>query len=147
MIAGASSVFFYSWDEGATNDTALSSRNMPGVVENFRNLLGELKALNPVLASPNLAERPAIEPAAPRGFFACAKQGPGGRRYLFIASDLFKPATKTLVYPAAAGKTAALLRGPLLPGASSSLTFDAEGQAKLTLPPQGAGVYLLESMP
>ena len=147
VIAGASSVFFYSWDEGATNDTALSSRNMPSVVENFRSLLGELKALNPVLASPNLAESPAIEPAVPRGFFACAKQGTGGRRYLFIASDLFRPATKTIVYPSAAGKTAALLRGPLLAGASSSLAFNAEGKADITLPPQGTGVYLLESMP
>ena len=147
VIAGASSVFFYSWDEGATNDTALSSRNMPEVVENCRRLLGELRELNPVLATPNLPNGPAIEPALPRGFFACAKQGPDGRRYLFVASDLFKPATKTLVLPSAAGMTAALLRGPLLAGASSSLAFDAEGKADITLPPQGTGVYCLESMP
>ena len=147
VIAGASAVAYYSWDEGETPDTALSSRNMPEVVENFRWLLAELKKLNPVLASPNLAERPRIEPAVPRGFFTCAKQGAKGRRYLFIASDLFKTETRRVVYPPAAGKTATLAYGPLLEGASANLTFNAEGQADITLPPQGTGIYLLESMP
>lgn len=139
VIGGASAVGFYAWDEGDAKG-ATNTRNMPEQIEIFRLLLAELKEFTPVLATPNLADKPAFEPTAPRGFFGCAKKH-GDKSYLILSSDLFAIDTRKGVFKSAAGKTAKLLYGPKFEGAAAELVFDAEGAAAITLPPLGTAVY------
>lgn len=141
VIGGASALSYYAWDDGVVDDIPTNTRDLPEHVANFRRLLAELRELTPILAMPNLAEAPAFEPAAPRGFFACAKQGPDRRLYLIVASDLYQSETRTLRCAALAGQTAVLTHGPATAGASETLVFDADGRTTVTLPALGTAVF------
>ena len=139
IIAGCRSLYFYSWDEGPDANTA----EMPDICEHYRKLFAEFRAFDEALTVPNIEPGPAAEPAQPRGFFACAKKPrTGGKTYLFVASDLYKTTTKTLVFPSAAGKSARLVSAPGLDGASPELAFSPDGRASLALPPLSAAIYV-----
>ena len=143
VIGGASALSFYAWDDGIEKGKSTNTREMPESVENYRRLLPELKAMTPALAAPNMAGGPVFEPAAPRGFFACAKAGADRTLYIIAASDLYSAGARRMAFPAAAGKTAKLLYGPAGPGASERLAFDAAGKAEITLPALGTAVYVV----
>ena len=121
-------------------DTAL----MPQMVENYRRLFSELHSIEWALTVPNANPGPTIDPAQPRGFFACAKKARGkdNRTCLIIASDLYRTTTRAIVYPPAAGKKAALLFGPGREGEyTRELEFDADGHASVTIPPLSTLVF------
>ena len=144
IAGGASSLFYYSWNDGKRSDgRSTNTREMDHCVEDYRKLLQELHAMNEALVVPNAEDGPRQEPARPRGFFPCAKKT-ADKTYVIIASDLYKTETRTIVYPALAGQALALLHGPSLPGASENLVFDEEGKASVTLPQLGTAVYVTD---
>lgn len=141
VAGGATGLAFYSWDEGEEPGGKTDTSLMPEQVEIYRRLLAELNALTPALTVPNVSEGPRIEPAAPRGFFPCAKKGRDGKTYVVVCSDLYRTAEKHIVWKPAAGKTAKLVYGPGRGGASRQLVFNADGKATVKLPPLGSAVY------
>ena len=144
IIGGASGLSYYAWDDGPVgNGVTSNTRTMEERVGDYRKLLAEIHGMEPALTVPNSAPGPAIEPATPRGFFSCAKEA-NGKTFVIVASDLYKTETRTIVFPAVAGKTLKLLHGPSLPGASPSLVFDARGKATIALPQLGTAVYVTE---
>ena len=136
VIGGANLLAFYAWNEGP-DDTA----RIPEAVENYRRLIAELHSIDWALTVANADSGPTIEPASPRGFFACVKEerpgkGSKGRTCLIIASDLYRTTTRKVVYPPAAGKKAALVLGPGREGKfTKELFFDSDGRADVTIPP------------
>lgn len=142
IAAGARGLYFYSWDEGGDTNTA----DMPDVCEMYRRLFAEFRSLDAALTVPNLGPDPVFEPSA-RGFFACVKKTrdkKAPKYYLVVASDLYKPAEKTVLIPSLAGRTARLLVGSQYGETTGELKFDAEGRARLVLPPISAAVYEFE---
>ncbi len=148
FVGGARALSFYSWDEGDKPGGPMDTSLKPGQVEAYRKLFKEFKVLEPALTTPNVKGVVSVEPAQPRGFFPCVKKGRDKKVYLFVASDLYRSTTKTIVMPSAAGKEATLLFGPWRTGtkaeASTRLVFDAEGKAQLTLPPVSSAVYVFK---
>ncbi len=153
VAGGANMLGFYSWDDSDAPGGACDTALMPGIVENYRRLLAELHSLEWALTVPNAKEGPTIEPASPRGFFACAKverpgKGSQNRTCLIVASDLYRTTTRTVVYPPAAGKKAALLYGPGREGTiSRELAFDADGRAEISIPPLSTLVFVCQENP
>ena len=138
VIGGANMLSYYSWDDGDQPGGPMDTALMPQMVENYRRLFSELHSIEWALTVPNANPGPTIEPAQPRGFFACAKKARGkdNRTCLMIASDLYRTTTRAIVYPPAAGKKAALLFGPGRDGEyTRELEFDPDGRASVTIPP------------
>lgn len=144
VIGGARGLAFYSWDEGDEPGGNTDTATKPNQLASYRSLFAEFRELDTALTTPNLADEPTVEPAEPRGVFACLKKGRDGRTYLFVASDLFRTTTHTLSVPAAAGRTATLLYGGTRSGMTASLKFSSDGKAQLAMPPISAGVYRFE---
>lgn len=144
VVGGANMLAYYAWDEGDEPGGLQDSSLMPHVIDDYRRLLAELRSLEWALSVPNADPGPTIEPARPRGFFACAKKARGNdpRTCIIIASDLYRTTTRAIVYPSAAGKKATLLFGPGREGdATRELDFDAEGRAQVTIPPLSTLVF------
>ena len=146
IIGGARSINFYAWNDGPGQNTS----DMPEVIADYRVLFGEFKALNDALTVPNAVPGPTFD-AKTRGFFACLKKtradkrkGIASKAYLIVASDLYKPETRTMVCPELAGKTAKALFGSKRGGSSEELAFDASGRAALTMPPLSSAVFAVE---
>lgn len=144
VIGGARGLAFYSWDEGDEPGGNTDTATKPNQLASYRSLFAEFRELDTALTTPNLADEPTVEPAEPRGVFACLKKGRDGKTYLFVASDLFRTTTHTLSVPAAAGRTATLLYGGTRSGMTASLKFSSDGKAQLAMPPISAGVYRFE---
>lgn len=148
IIAGASGLGFYSWDDGEKDHGTTDTGRMPEQLESYRKLFAELKELAPVLTTPNAEE---VETEGPRGFFGCVRNVKADHRqkvkaatYLLVASDLYRTTAKTVAAPSLAGRTLKLVKGPYGGGATETPVFDASGRAKLKLPPLSAAVYEIE---
>ena len=147
VVGGANMLAYYAWDEGDEPGGPQDTSLMPQAIDDYRRLLSELRSLEWALSVPNTEPGPAIEPARPRGFFACAKKARGNdpRTCLIIASDLYRTTTRTIVFPPAAGKKAVLLFGPGREGElTRELVFDGEGRAQVTIPPLSTLVFEYE---
>ena len=144
VIAGCRALYYYTWDDGPGTNTA----EMPDVCADYKRLFGEFAKFNEALVVPNDEPGPAADEATEgRGLFVCAKVVKKSRRvYLFAVSDLYRPSSRTVIYPALAGKTLKLASGPDRPGASPELSFDAQGRAKVDLPPLGCAIYVGEGI-
>lgn len=146
--AGARALSFYSWDEGEEPGGPMDTTCKPQQIEAYRRLFAEFRTIDPALTVPNVKDAVRIEPAQPRGFFACAKKGRDRKVYLIVSSDLYRSTAKTVVMPSAADRRAKLLFGPWREGmkmeASKELVFDAQGKAQLSLPPVSSAVYVFE---
>ena len=146
IAAGSTALGFYSWDDGDVPGGPMDTSKMPDQIAAYRRLFKEFKELEPALTTANVGI-PEIVPREPRGFFPCVKKGRDKRIYLFVASDLYRSATRTLVIPSAAGRTAKLLFAPWREGklaAKPSLVFNAKGAAEVALPPVSSAVYVFE---
>lgn len=144
IIGGANGLCYYAWDDSDAPGGPQDTTTMPDQIENFRRLFAEFKALNAVLTVPNMKDGPVVADDEPRGVFVCAKREreKAGRVYVFVASDLYRTATRTLRFPLMAGRTATLVYGPGRSGTrSENLVFDATGTATVTLPPLSTLVF------
>ena len=144
IIGGARALNYYTWDDGKWNGESTDTAGMPESVASYRKLLGELKSVYPALLVPNAKDGPTFD-SKTRGFFACAKRPEKGALTLFVASDLYRPARRTMVWKTAAGKTARIVSAPPEGGeATKTLVFDGQGRAELALPPLSAAIFAFD---
>ncbi|HSI35255.1 MAG TPA: hypothetical protein VK986_16870, partial [Tepidisphaeraceae bacterium] len=142
-IHGADGLGLFTWDD-RTPDAATGkvggwyTKEHPERVEVLRSVVGELRSLEVVLLAPAAEKAVTVAPANP-AVHAAVRVGPGGKRWLLIASDSRRAEEVTVsLGDGTAGAAGCLADG----GERAAITFEG-GACRVALPALAAGVYEL----